>query len=43
MRIECRVTRLRERNAIPHHRLAELFVLVLDDVRGVEEHRLAQA
>src|SRR4051812_123973 len=35
--------RLRERNTVLYHRLSEPFVLVLDDVRRVEEHRLAQA
>src|SRR5437879_10511332 len=43
LRVESRVMCFRERDAVLHHRLPELLVLVLDDMRGVEQHRLAQA
>ena len=37
MSVERRMMNLRERNAVRNDRLAELLILVRDDVRGVEQ------
>ena len=42
MCVERSVVRLCERKPVLHHGLPELLVLVLDDVGGIEEHRLMQ-
>src|SRR2546426_9881198 len=43
LRVESRVMRFRERDAVLHHRLPELLVPIFDDMRGIEQHRLTQA
>ena len=42
MRVESGVMNFRERDAIRHHRLAELLVLVRDDMSRVEQQRFGQ-
>jgi hypothetical protein len=42
VRIKCGMVSFLQRDAICHYRLSKLFVLIFDDVRGIEQQRLPE-